>query len=76
MARMALRTATGRFGHDTARLSSSGGSQTAVALDESDAVKHNARNDHLGLTIVYDFMDSEHTYEPDFLVRLNLANAV
>lgn len=30
-----------------------------------------ARNDGLGLTIPYEYMGVDHTYEPDFLVRLS-----
>ena len=29
-----------------------------------------ARNDHMGLTIPYEYMGIDHAYEPDFLVRL------
>ena len=29
-----------------------------------------ARNDHLGLLIPYEYVDIDHSYEPDFLVRL------
>lgn len=29
-----------------------------------------ARNDHLGLTIPYEYQGVDHAYEPDFLVRL------
>jgi type III restriction enzyme len=39
-------------------------------LDECAAVKCYARNDHLGLAVAYDFMGTEHSYEPDFIVRL------
>ena len=43
-------------------------------LESSDAVAFYARNDHLGLLIPYEYMDIDHSYEPDFLVRL--ANGV
>ncbi len=33
-------------------------------------VKSYAKNDRLGLTIPYDYLDIEHTYTPDYLVRL------
>jgi type III restriction enzyme len=33
-------------------------------------VKFYARNDHLGLTIPYDYLDIAHNYEPDYLARL------
>ena len=33
-------------------------------------LKYYARNDHLGLTIPYEYMDIAHSYEPDYLVRL------
>jgi type III restriction enzyme len=39
-------------------------------LDQSDAVAFYARNDHLGLLIPYEYVDIDHSYEPDFLVRL------
>jgi type III restriction enzyme len=42
----------------------------AFRLESSDAVLFYARNDHLGLTIPYEYMDIDHSYEPDFLVRL------
>ena len=44
--------------------------QAAQALDACDFVKCYARNDHLGLVIPYEFMGTERSYEPDFLVRL------
>jgi len=44
--------------------------QSATILDRSQWVQCYARNDHLGLVIPYEYLDSEHTYEPDFLVRL------
>ena len=46
----------------------------AFRLEISDAVSFFGRNDHLGLTIPYDYMRIDHSYEPDFLVRL--ANGV
>jgi type III restriction enzyme len=39
-------------------------------LESSDAVVWYARNDHLGLLIPYEYMNIDHSYEPDFLVRL------
>ena len=33
-------------------------------------VKFYAKNDHLGLTIQYEYFGVQHNYEPDFLVRL------
>jgi type III restriction enzyme len=42
----------------------------AFRLESSDAVSFYARNDHLGLTIPYEYMGLDHSYEPDFLVRL------
>ncbi len=39
-------------------------------LESSHAVRFYARNDHLGLTIPYEYMGIDHAYEPDFLVRL------
>jgi type III restriction enzyme len=35
-----------------------------------DVVDRYTRNDHLGLLIPYEFQGVDHTYEPDFLVRL------
>ena len=46
----------------------------AFRLDSGDTVAFYARNDHLGLTIPYEYMGIDHAYEPDFLVRL--ANSV
>jgi hypothetical protein len=40
-------------------------------LESSDAVQFYARNDHMGLTIPYEYMGIDHAYEPDFLVRLS-----
>lgn len=42
----------------------------AKMLDSSDMVKWYARNDHLGLVIPYEFLGVDHSYEPDFIVRL------
>lgn len=42
----------------------------AKVLDSSDMVQFYARNDHLGLTIRYHYNETDHDYEPDFLVRL------
>ncbi|MGH9618658.1 MAG: BPTD_3080 family restriction endonuclease [Bryobacteraceae bacterium] len=42
----------------------------AFRLEASDAVVCYARNDHLGLTIPYEYEGIDHGYEPDFLVRL------
>jgi type III restriction enzyme len=39
-------------------------------LESSNTVHFYARNDHLGLTIPYEYMGIDHAYEPDFLVRL------
>ena len=39
-------------------------------IEQSKAVLHYARNDHLGLVIPYEFLGVDHGYEPDFLVRL------
>ena len=39
-------------------------------LESSNVVAFFARNDHLGLVIPYEYMDIDHSYEPDFLVRL------
>lgn len=42
----------------------------AFGLEASQAVACYARNDHLGLTIPYEYAGIDHAYEPDFLVRL------
>ena len=46
-------------------------SSSAFRLESSDAVQFYARNDHMGLTIPYEYMNIDHSYEPDFLVRLS-----
>jgi type III restriction enzyme len=51
---------------DTQTWESSG----AFRLELCQAVKWYARNDHLDLTIPYDYQGVDHAYEPDFLVRL------
>lgn len=43
----------------------------AFWLESSAAVEFYARNDHMGLTIPYEYMGIDHAYEPDFLVRLS-----
>jgi type III restriction enzyme len=43
---------------------------TAFRIEKSKAVDYYVRNDHLELTIPYEFMGIDHAYEPDFLVRL------
>lgn len=45
-------------------------SSVAFRLESSEAVERYVRNDHLGLTIPYEFQGVDHTYEPDFIVRL------
>src|SRR5690606_36418492 len=42
----------------------------ALPLDASEVLEGYVRNDHLGLHIPYEFSGVEHTYEPDFVVRL------
>ena len=44
---------------------------TAFWLEASEVVERYVRNDHLGLLIPYEYLNVEHTYEPDFIVRLN-----
>jgi type III restriction enzyme len=44
--------------------------QAALVLEKADPVAFYARNDHLGLVIPYEFMGQDHSYEPDFIVRL------
>jgi type III restriction enzyme len=47
------------------------GGSVAYYLEQSPLVASYARNDHhLGFTIDYEFNGSQHTYTPDFLVRL------
>ncbi|MGD0389423.1 MAG: hypothetical protein ABSC42_10765 [Tepidisphaeraceae bacterium] len=45
-------------------------SSAGFRLEQCEAVKCYARNDHLGLTIPYEYQGVDHAYEPDFLVRL------
>ena len=42
----------------------------AFRLEQGQAVKWYVRNDHLGLVIPYEYLGVDHSYEPDFLVRL------
>ena len=42
----------------------------ATVLDSTDLVKWYARNDHLGLVIPYEYIGVDHSYEPDFIVKL------
>lgn len=44
--------------------------KAADVMDSLDAVETYARNDHLGLVIPYEYFGIDHSYEPDFLVRL------
>lgn len=46
-------------------------SAAAFRLEESPLVSSYAKNDHLGLTIAYEYEGVSHYYEPDFLVRLS-----
>lgn len=39
-------------------------------LESGGSVAFYGRNDHLGLLIPYEYMNIDHSYEPDFLVRL------
>jgi len=41
-------------------------------LAQRRVVRFYARNDNLGCVIPYEYMHVEHSYEPDFLVRLNV----
>lgn len=45
-------------------------SSAAFYLEQSDLVTSYARNDHLEFTIDYEFNGSQHTYTPDYLVKL------
>ena len=45
-------------------------SSAGFRLEQCGAVNFYARNDHLGLTIPYEYQGIDHAYEPDFLVRL------
>ncbi|MBI4491293.1 MAG: hypothetical protein HY690_00670, partial [Chloroflexi bacterium] len=42
----------------------------AFQLEASPHVQSYARNDHLELTIPYDFLGGQHVFKPDYLVRL------
>lgn len=39
-------------------------------LEQSEVVDYYVRNDHLGLSIPYEYTDVSHNYEPDFIVHL------
>ena len=41
-----------------------------IELESSEVVKSYVRNDHLGLSIPYEYQGITHNYEPDFIVRL------
>jgi len=42
----------------------------AFRLEQSPAVTWYVRNDHLGLGVSYEYLGADHSYEPDFVVRL------
>jgi type III restriction enzyme len=44
--------------------------QAVTVLESSPDVSHYARNDHLGLVVPYEYLGVEHSYQPDFIVRL------
>ena len=46
-------------------------SSATFRLEQSDFVDYYVRNDHLGLSIPYEYTGVSHNYEPDFIVRLN-----
>ncbi len=51
--------------------------ETSAAFRIEQAVqqgvaKFYARNDSMGLVILYEYIGVDHSYEPDFLVRLNV----
>ena len=41
-----------------------------ICLEASESVKYYVRNDHLGVSIPYEYQGITHIYEPDFIVRL------
>ena len=41
---------------------------------QQGTVQFYARNDNLGLVIPYEYIGVDHSYEPDFLIRLNVPN--
>lgn len=45
-------------------------SSAGFRLEQSEVVKFYVRNDHLGLTIPYEYQGIDHRYEPDYVVRL------
>jgi type III restriction enzyme len=45
--------------------------QVLESDEANDIVVFYARNDHLGPTIPYEYLEATHSYEPDFLVRLS-----
>ena len=44
--------------------------EACFTLESSESVKYYVRNDHLGLSIPYEYQGIMHNYEPDFIVRL------
>ena len=42
----------------------------AHQIEDSDAVSHYVRNDHLNFSIPYEFMGVSHGFFPDFIVKL------
>jgi type III restriction enzyme len=45
-------------------------SSAAFRLEQSKTVKLYVRNEHLGLTIPYEYQGIDHRYEPDYVVRM------
>ncbi len=51
-------------------------SAAAFRLEQSQVVRCYVKNDHLGLTIPYEYEGISHFYEPDFLVRLTNGDTI
>ena len=51
-------------------------SAAAFRLEQSQVVRSYVKNDHLGLTIPYEYEGISHFYEPDFLVRLTNGDTI
>ena len=45
-------------------------SSASFRLEQSELVDYYVRNDHLGLSIPYEYTGVSHNYEPDFIARL------
>jgi len=51
-------------------------SSIAYQLEQISNIESYARNDHMGFTISYEFNGSQHSFLPDFLIKLNEGKTV